>query len=182
VNTVDLSTFDNSWYSPGASRARRAVWFIVSALFVASRFPFSRVKVGLLRMFGARVGLRVVVKPSVHIKSPWLLEVGDNAWIGEQVWIDNLVRVTVGPNACISQGALLLTGNHNYRKPRFDLMTGEIVVCEGTWIGARAVVCPGVTCGSHAVLTVGSVATASLEPYGIYQGNPASRVRDRVIK
>jgi putative colanic acid biosynthesis acetyltransferase WcaF len=31
------------------------------------------------------------------------------------------------------------------------------------------------------VLTAGSVATKDLEPYGIYQGNPALRVKERVL-
>jgi putative colanic acid biosynthesis acetyltransferase WcaF len=107
--------------------------------------------------------------------------VGDYSWIGEEVWIDNLVRVRIGSHACISQGAMLLTGNHNYKKTTFDLVTAEIIIEDGAWVGAKAIVCPGVTCGSHALLTVGSVATGRLEPYGIYQGNPAVRIRDRVI-
>ena len=101
--------------------------------------------------------------------------------IGEHVWIDNLVPVSLGANCCISQGAMLLTGNHNYKKSTFDLITGEIHLEDGVWIGAKAVVCPGVICRSHSLLTVGSVATSSLEAYCIYQGNPAQKIRDRRI-
>ncbi len=132
-------------------------------------------------MFGAKIGKKVVVKPGVNIKSPWLLSVDDHVWIGENVWIDNLVKVTIASNCCISQGAMLLTGNHNYKKTTFDLVTGEIKLEEGTWIGAKAVVCPGVVCHSHALLTVASVATSNLEAYGIYQGNPAKKIRTRKI-
>ncbi|MBC7398932.1 MAG: colanic acid biosynthesis acetyltransferase WcaF, partial [Mucilaginibacter sp.] len=39
----------------------------------------------------------------------------------------------------------------------------------------------GLVIGSHAVLTTGSVATKNLQPYSIYQGNPAMKIRDRVI-
>lgn len=142
---------------------------------------FNTLKCGLLRSFGARVGRRVVIKPSVSIKYPWFLKIGDDVWIGEKVWIDNLANVTIGDNVCISQGALLLTGNHNYKKPSFDLMLGSILLEDGVWIGANATVCPGVTCKSHAVLTAGSVATKNLEPYGIYQGIPAKRTKTRII-
>ena len=76
---------------------------------------------------------------------------------------------------------MLLTGNHNYKQSTFDLVTGEITLEEGAWIGAQSVVCPGVTCGTHSVLSVGSVAARDLEPYSIYQGNPAGKVRERVI-
>jgi putative colanic acid biosynthesis acetyltransferase WcaF len=182
MNTTDLSTFRNESYVPGASRATRVLWYFANAVFFASRFPVNSVKIVLLRMFGARVGRGVVIKPNVNIKSPWYLEIGNHAWIGEAVWIDNLVPVHVGRNACVSQGALLLTGNHNYRKSTFDLMTGEITIEDGAWVGAKSVVCPGVRCGTHSVLTVGSVTATDLEPYGIYQGNPAAKVRQRVIE
>ena len=134
----------------------------------------------LLRMFGARIGKGVNIKPCVNIKYPWRLTIGDHAWIGENVWIDNLDDVVIGPHCCISQGALLLCGNHNYKKPTFDLMTGIILLEEGVWIGAMTVVCPGVTCRSHSILTVGSVATGDLEAYGVHSGNPAKFIRRRV--
>lgn len=178
--TTDLKRFDNSWYKPG-STAKRALWYVISALLFETAFPVSGLKRALLRLFGARVGQGVVIKPHVRIKYPWKLAIGDHAWIGEDVWIDNLDAVDIGANSCISQGALLLCGNHNYTKSTFDLMTGPITLEEGAWVGAKCVVCPGVTLHSHAVLTVGSIATKTLEAYGIYSGNPAVKVKERVI-
>ncbi len=161
---------------------KRILWhYINHIIFNNGLFPISSLKVMLLRMFGAGVGKGVNIKPSVNIKYPWLLKIGDFSWIGEHVWIDNLTGVEIGSNVCLSQGAMLLTGNHNFKKITFDLMVGNIVLEDGVWIGARAVVCPGVTCGSHSVLTVGSVATSDLPPYGICRGNPAMKVKDRVI-
>ena len=178
---TDLSRFNNSWFDPGAGVLKRMVWFFVNAAFFTTYFPFSGFKRSLLRMFGARVGKGVVIKPSINIKYPWRLEIGDHVWIGEKVWIDNLVMVRIGNNACLSQGAMLLTGNHNYKKSTFDLITGEITIGEGAWIGAQSVVCPGVICHEHSVLSVGSVAAKDLEAYGIYRGNPAVKVRERSI-
>lgn len=133
-------------------------------------------------MFGAEVGTNVLIKPSVNIKYPWRLKIGNHVWIGENVWIDNLTNVTIADHVCVSQGAMLLTGNHNYKKPTFDLIVGEIVLEEGVWIGAKSTVCSGVTCRSHAVLSVNSVATNDLEPYHIYVGNPCEKVRERIIQ
>jgi putative colanic acid biosynthesis acetyltransferase WcaF len=158
------------------------LWFLTNGLIINTYLPLPvSFKVALLRLFGARIGTGVVIKPAVNVKYPWLLTIGDHAWIGEQVWIDNLEQVTIGAHACLSQGAMLLTGNHDYRRSTFDLTARPIVLAEGVWIGAKAIVCPGVTVGSHAVLAVGSVATGPLEPYGIYQGNPAVWLRQRVI-
>ena len=77
---------------------------------------------------------------------------------------------------------MLLCGNHNYKKSTFDLMIGEIVLKEGSWVGAKSVVCPGVTMETHAVLGVNSVANRDLEAYYIYQGNPAQKVRYRNLE
>ena len=176
---TDLSLYDNSWYDPGPA-VKRALWYLVSLLFFKSALPFSGLKTRLLRAFGAKIGRGVVIKPHVSIKYPWFLTVGDHTWIGEKVWIDNLTEVKIGSHVCLSQEAYLLTGNHNYKKPAFDLMIGKLVLEDGVWIGARATVCPGITCSSHAVLTVSSVATQNLEAYGIYSGNPAKLVKERI--
>jgi len=161
---------------------KKVLWHFTSALFFTNRFfPVNPLKIFMLRLFGAKIGGGVVVKPGVNIKYPWLLDIRNYVWIGENVWIDNLTNVKIGHNCCISQGAMLLTGNHNYKKTSFDLILGEIVLEDGVWIGAKSVVCPGVHCGSHSVLTVGSVANQNLEPYFIYQGNPALPKRKRNI-
>lgn len=179
---VDLSAFDNSWYQPGGSFSRRAIWYIFNILFFLNPlFPFSGAKCAILRWFGAKVGKGVIIKPSVNIKYPWRLTIGDHCWIGEKVWIDNLSDVSLGDNVCLSQGAMLLTGNHNYKRPAFDLMIGDIHLEEGSWIGAQTTVCPGVRVGSHAILSVGSVATSDLEAYTIYQGIPCQAIRKRTI-
>ncbi len=177
---TDLSKYNNSWYNPGAGAIKRTLWYFVHAIFIqSSLFPISSLKVFLLRMFGAKIGRGVNIKPSVTIKYPWLLEVGNHCWIGENVWIDNLAKVILGDNVCLSQGCMLLTGNHNYKSPTFDLMVKPITLEDGVWIGAQAVICPGVVCHSHSILSVGSVATSNLEAYKIYQGNPAVMVRER---
>jgi putative colanic acid biosynthesis acetyltransferase WcaF len=178
---TDLSRFTNDWYQPGP-RWKILFWFLLGKWFVNSYLPLPvGIKTAVLRAFGATIGQGVMIKPGVNIKYPWLLSVGDYVWIGEGVWIDNLAPVVLENNVCISQGALLETGNHDYRKSTFDLIIKPIRVEIGAWIGARTVVCPGVVARSHSVLAAGSVATRSLDAYGIYQGNPAVWVKKRDI-
>lgn len=179
----DLSGFDNSWYKPGGSVLKRILWYFTNALFFKSSwFLAGSAKVSMLRLFGAKVGKGLVIKPCVNIKYPWRLSIGDYCWLGENVWIDNLADVKIGNHVCISQGAMLLTGNHNYKVPSFDLMIGEIQLEDGAWIGAQTTVCPGITAGNHSVLSVGSVATSDLEPFWIYQGVPAEKRKERIIE
>ncbi|PWT74354.1 MAG: colanic acid biosynthesis acetyltransferase WcaF [Bacteroidetes bacterium] len=183
-NPVDLSKYNNDWYKKeiGASRLKQMVWYCINVLFFISPIlPGSGIKRFFLRAFGAKVGEGVVLKPSINIKYPWKLTIGDHSWIGERVWIDNLALVEIGKNVCVSQGALLLTGNHDFTRMDFDLIVKKIVLEDGVWIGAKAMVCPGVICESHAVLAAGSIATQNLESYKIYQGNPAICVKERMV-
>lgn len=183
MNKTDLSKFNNSWYNPGGNSIKRLLWYFCNLLFIKNAWnPISGLKVMMLRAFGARIGKGVVIKPSVNIKYPWNLEIGDYSWIGENVWIDNLVNVKIGSNVCISQGALLLCGNHNYKKSTFDLMVKEIDIQEGAWVGAKCTVCQGVVMYPYSMLCVGSVASHDLDSYGIYRGNPAVKIKERVIE
>ena len=184
-NKTDLSSYNNAWYQPeiGASKVKQVVWYFINCLFFINPLnPSMALKKFLLRLFGARVGKNVWIKPAVNIKYPWKLSIGDHSWIGEAVWIDNLAPVTIGSHVCISQGAMLLTGNHNYKKISFDLMIGGIVLEDGVWIGAKSLVGPGVVCRSHAVLSAYSVTHKNLEPYQVYGGNPAAALRQRKIE
>jgi len=179
---VDLSQYDRGDYHPGRGLVIRVLWYGVNALLMDSWLcPVSSIKRLLLRVFGARVGRGVVIKPRVNIKYPWHLELGDHVWLGEGVWIDNLTTVRIASNVCISQGAYLLTGNHDYKKSTFPLLVSGISVEEGAWVGANAVVCPGVTIGQGAVLCVGSTLTSDAESMTVYQGNPATKIRQRDI-
>ncbi|MCA1763894.1 MAG: WcaF family extracellular polysaccharide biosynthesis acetyltransferase [Cryomorphaceae bacterium] len=181
MGRVDLSKYRNPEYQPG-NIVKRLLWYVVSAVFFQTQLmPASAPKRFLLRLFGAKIGKGVVVKPSVHIKYPWFLDVGDYTWIGEKVWIDNLVKVTIGRSVCISQEAMLLTGNHDYKSPVFKLIVNGIELEDGVWIGARSTVSPGVKAHSHAVLTLGSVAVKNMDAYGVYSGNPAKWLRERKI-
>lgn len=177
---VSLAQYDNSNYHSGAGTIKRLLWYCVNAILINSwLWPESKIKCAVLRLFGARIGGGVVIKPRVNIKYPWYLEIGDHVWIGEGVWIDNLVPVLIGNNVCLSQNSYLLTGNHNYNDPKFSLITKKITIEDGVWIGAMSVVCPGVRVRRNSVLTVGSVLQKDSDEGWIYRGNPAERVRQR---
>lgn len=173
--------FNTGDFKTGASGIKQFLWYFTSILFFKSGLiPISSILVFLLRLFGSKVGKEVRIKPGIHIKYPWRLQIGNYSWLAE-CYIENLDFVIIGENCCISQQAILMTGNHNFKKTNFDLITKPIILEDGAWIGSSAKVGPGVTVHSHAVLTIGSVATKDLSAYGIYQGNPAKFLKDRVI-
>lgn len=180
--SVRLAAFDGSDFDKGAGRLKTILWYFVNALIVRTSWcPFMGIKVRLLRLFGAKIGKGLVIKNNVCVKSPWNLVIGDDCWLGENCWLDNLDKITLGSNVCISQGALLLTGNHDYTVPSMPYRNAPIVIEDGAWIGAKTTVCPGVTVHPRAILTVGSIATKDMDADGIYRGNPAVKIRQRKI-
>jgi len=178
---TDLSKYNNNNFKPGNIFLRFFWYFINVIFFKSSFFPFNFLKIFLLQLFGCSLGKGVVIKPNVNIKYPWKLSLGNYVWIGESVWIDNLDNVTIGNHVCISQGAMLICGSHNYKKQSFDLITKEITLNDGVWIGAKSIILPGVVAESHAILSAGSVISKNLESFTVYKGNPAEKVGSRTI-
>ena len=178
---TSLKKFNVGDYKAG-SKTKILLWSLINYFILNSSLPFPIVfKVCLLRLFGAQIGTGLVIKIKVRIKYPWRLKIGNHCWIGESVWIDNLEDVIIQNNVCVSQGALLLTGNHDYTKSNFNYRLGKIILEDGVWIGANSVVCPNTICKSHSILTVNSVASRILNEWTIYSGNPAVSIKERVI-
>lgn len=169
-------------FTRGRPALVEALWIVVQAIFVSSFIPGSWHRRALLGLFGASIGKRVVLKPGIRVKFPWRLSIGDNSWIGEDAWIDNLAPVTIGKDCCVSQGAYLCTGSHDWSAPGFDLITRPITLEPGAWVAARATVGPGVTMGRGSVLGLGGVAPRDLEPWTVYAGFPAATIKQRIIK
>ena len=180
---MQLADYDNSWFHPGGSVVRRMAWFFVGQPIVASGWiPFSKLRVTLLRLFGARIGAGVVVKPSVQVKYPWHLVVGDHCWIGEHVWIDNLTTVRLESNVCLSQGAYLCTGNHDWSDPAFGLIIAPIHLAEGSWAGAKSILTPGCVLSRGAVAAAGAVIHGVVPEFEVHAGNPARCIKHRAVQ
>ena len=177
---IDLSIYDNSDFDPGRGLLTRTLWHFCSvAFFENGWFPISGLKVRLLRLFGARIGRGVVIKPNVRVKFPWRLTIGDHCWIGQESWLDNMVAVEIGSHVCISQLVYLCTGSHDHRRRTFDLLPSPIRIGDGAWIGARATILPGVTVGPNAIVAGGSIVTKDVDAAQIVGGNPAKEIARR---
>lgn len=176
---VDLGSFRPQTFQ-GRGRGWQFAWYLVSlAFFESGLMPASRVLVALLRLFGAKLGRGVVVKPNVRVKFPWKLTVGDHVWIGQGVWIDNIDHVVLGSHVCVSQEAYFCTGSHDYRSQSFDLVTKPIRVDDGAWITARVTLLGGAVVGANAIVTAGSVVSGEVPPGVIAGGVPAQTIKPR---
>jgi putative colanic acid biosynthesis acetyltransferase WcaF len=181
---MDLKHYRSN-YVYKRSRLVRNAWVLLGSRIVrhspsdvTGGSIFNWIRVTLLRAFGAKIGVRVIVKPC-KIHFPWNLSVGDDSWIGDECEIYNLEYVNIGSNVCLSQGVYLCTGSHNYKVPTFDLIVRPIFVEDSSWVCARSLVAPGVKIGRGAVVGMGSVVTRDVAPNTLVRGNPASEFRTR---
>jgi putative colanic acid biosynthesis acetyltransferase WcaF len=180
---TDLSKFKHELHLSFGAKLKYGVWLVISNIFFLTNIPYpSSVKVYILRLLGAQIGQGCVIKPWVKIKLPWNLYIGDNVWLGESVWIDNISNVRIGSNVCISQKALLITGNHDYSLPYFDLISKPIHVEEGVWICANSTITGGVTLKSHSVVGIGVIIKKDTSPFSIYGNKQEVTIKQREIK
>lgn len=169
---------------PATFRGRGAVvcqlwWLVQSCLFATSPQFMYRWRNFLLRLFGAKIGHDVIIRPTARITYPWKLTVGDHAWIGDNVDLYTLGEITIGAHAVVSQRSYLCTGSHDPASRTFRIYAKPIVVEEGAWIATDVFVAPGVTVGRNALIGARSSLFTDAAPDFIYIGSPACKMKPR---
>ena len=160
-------------------RLKRFIWYIFFFPIVKSYIPGSAWRKAILIIFGAKIGSGCILKPNLRITKPWNLYIGKNCWLGESLWIDNIDRVTVEDNVCLSQGVYLCTGNHNYKRSEFNLIKKPILIKEQSWICAKCLIGPGSIIMPGSVIKAGSTFTGKTLEGSIYSGCPAIFIKKR---
>jgi putative colanic acid biosynthesis acetyltransferase WcaF len=161
-------------------RVLRVLWNYVGQ--TAFRFTFHNwygARNALLRAFGAKVASPVRFRPSVLIEQPWNLSIGANSSVGDRAIVYCLGKVSIGDHVSVSQGAHLCAGSHDFRKPDMPLLRPPIEIHDYAWVAADAFVGPSVVVGEGAVLGARACAMKNLDPWTVYAGNPAVKVKDR---
>jgi putative colanic acid biosynthesis acetyltransferase WcaF len=177
----NLSTFRNPPNSRGRSAFIVQLWWIVQAtLFRGSPQFMYGWRRWLLRRFGARIGRSVLVRSTARVVYPWMLQIGDHSWIGDQVELYSLGEINIGSNVVVSQQSYLCTGSHDYRVSSFDLIVKSIKIGNQAWIAAGVFVHPGVSVAEGCVVGARSVVSEDTEAYCVYSGYPAKKVGARL--
>jgi putative colanic acid biosynthesis acetyltransferase WcaF len=165
---------------PMRNRLLRLAWGIVHALlFRPSPRPLHAWRALLLRCFGASMGPNCHVYSGAKIWAPWNLICDDSASIADGVVVYNPKPMRLGSHAIVSQEAYLCGATHDYENPAFPLVAFPSTLGAYSWVCARAVVQPGVNVGEGAILALGSIATHDLEPWTVYGGIPARKLKSR---
>ena len=151
------------------------LWAFCELVFVTNPFQISsRLRVSVLRLFGAKIGNGVLMRPRTRVKFPWKLEIGARSWIGEGVWIHNQDRVEIGGDVVVSQGSFLTTGTHAFRRD-MALKTRSVVIEDGVWVTARCVILAGSRIRRSALILPNTVVSGEV-PAGSLFGTPPGQV------
>src|ERR1700730_16962870 len=172
---------------PGGYRGRPAwfvqLWWCFDALFVRpSPQVFYSWRRFALRMFGAKIGRNVLIRPGGRVIFPWKLEIRDHCGVGDDATLYNIAEITIGENSVVSQDAYLCTGTHDHCDASFPLVASPITVESECWIAARAFIGPGVRIGRGAVVGACSVLLSDVQPGTIVAGVPAHVVGTRKMR
>lgn len=176
-----LASFTGRGYDKGAGLAKCAAWAVAGQAVTKSILTPPRLRVAVLRAFGASIEPGVLIRHDVRIHWPWKLRVGADSWIGVGAWILNLEPVTIGRNVCISQEAMLCTGSHDAEDPAFEFDNAAIVVEDGAWVATRATVLRGVRVGADAVVGAQALVVRDV-PAGARMVAPAAVEKARVLR
>ena len=180
---VGLITYDISRYNRGKPKWYVMLWWLVQAIaFPLSLHNFNFFRRFLLRLFGAKIGRGVIIRPSARFTFPWKVKIGDYSWIGDDVMFYSLDRITVGSHSVISQKTYLCTGSHDIQNPSFNLITAPIEIGNGTWIATDCFIAPGAKIGSNSVIGVRSNVMKNIDSQKVAWGNPCRSQYSRTIK
>ncbi|NJN88306.1 MAG: colanic acid biosynthesis acetyltransferase WcaF [Leptolyngbyaceae cyanobacterium SL_7_1] len=170
---VDLRRYDQRWFDRGRSGGWILLWWLVQAIaFPLTLHGANGTRVQLLRLFGARIGQGVVIRPTARFTYPWKVEIGDYSWIGDDVVFYSLDRISLGQHCVVSQKSYLCTGSHDLHDPAFRLQTAPIVLGNGVWIATDCFVAPGVRIGSNSVVGARSSVFGNLPAAQVCWGTP----------
>lgn len=180
---VDLRSYDQSWFDRGRSNLYILLWWLVQGvLFPLSLHQMDSFRSAVLRLFGAKIGIGVKIRPTARFTYPWKVAIGDYSWIGDDVVIYSLDQVTIGSHCVISQKCYLCTGSHDAGDRAFGLKTTPIVIGNGVWIAADCFLAPGVTIGANAVIGARSTVFTDVPPQKVAWGSPCRPQYDRQMK
>lgn len=179
-DSTSEDAYKHTVFSTG-NKIKRLCWNITWKIFCSwTPAPLHAWRIFILRLFGAKIGKSNFIYPSCKIWAPWFLETEDVATIGPGVEIYNPGGIYIGHHAILSQDSYLCGATHDYNTINFTYVMKMIVLEPYTWICAKAIVLPGVRCKEGSVLAAGAVTSRNLDEWGVYIGNPATKVKDRI--
>jgi putative colanic acid biosynthesis acetyltransferase WcaF len=177
----------NTFKLPKNFRGKNALivqlwWFSQALLFRNSPQVLYGFRRFLLRLFGAKIGKKVIIRPTVRITYPWKVSIGDYSWIGDDVVLYSLGEIEIGKNVVISQKSYICAASHDYLKQNFPIFAKKVTINDACWLATDVFVAPGITINKGTVVGSRSSVYMDLPENKICMGNPAKVIRERKIE
>lgn len=180
---IDLRQYDQSHYDRGRSTVIVLLWWLLQAIvFPLTLHNFHFLRCGLLRLFGAKIGKGVVIRPTARFTYPWKVSIGEYSWIGDDVVLYSLDRIDIGAHCVISQECYLCTGSHDIHDVHFRLMTAPIAIGNGAWVATDCFIAPGVQIGANSVIGARSSVYKNVPSGQVAWGSPCKPRYPREMK
>jgi len=179
-STQDLSLYKTPKGFRGKSAIVVQLWWVVQGtLFALSPQFLYGWRRFLAKLFGAKIGKNVLLRPSVKMTYPWKVSIGDNSWIGDDVVLYSLGEIEIGSNTVVSQKGYICTGSHDYDKADFPIYAKKITIGSQCWLATDVSVAPGISIGDGAVVGARSSVIDNLDAFSVYVGSPAKFLKKR---
>jgi putative colanic acid biosynthesis acetyltransferase WcaF len=180
---MDLRRYDQSWFDRGRPGWFILLWWLIQAIaFPLTLHSLHGPRCWLLRLFGARIGKGVVIRPTARFTYPWKVAIGDYSWIGDDVVFYSLDEIHIGQHCVISQKSYLCTGSHDFQDPTFKLQTAPIAIGNGAWVATDCFIGPGVKIGANAVIGARSSVFHDLPEQQVCWGTPCKPQYQREVQ
>lgn len=152
--------------------------YVIGLIFpILPETSFFALKCFLLRKTGAKIGNNVRICSSVKIVGSARLSIGNDTWIGHDVFISLADNVNIGNCVDIAPRVIICTGSHRLdavgKHTAGEGYTETITIDNGVWIGIGATILPGVFIGEKSMVAACSLVNKSIPPYTVVKGIPA---------
>jgi len=108
---------------------------------------------------------------------------GANSYIGRYSSIQAYkgCKVKIGNNCALSHFVMIYTCNaladQDFSKNHREIKTGDVIIEDNCWVGAKTFIREGVTIGENSVIGAGSVVVKDIPPHSIAVGVPAKVIK-----
>lgn len=140
--------------------------------FLANFYPDARIRKMYFRKLGVVMGENTLANLGMRIA---INEVSEEP------------KIIIGNNVSIAQNVTFVAESYanngqelnaiDYVKDTLTVF-GKIIIEDEVWIGASVTILPNVRIGRCSVIGAGSLVIKDVEPYSVYAGTPARKIRD----
>lgn len=140
------------------------------------------IHIGEGTMIGAHVTLSAGMVPGQQCVTDPVVRIGDRCLIGKGTGIVGHLSIEIGNDVWTGQHVYITDQNHGYKdisRPISQQTMPEqpVVIGDGSWIGHGSVVLPGARIGRHVTIGANSVVVGELPDYSVAVGAPARVIR-----